>query len=82
MTTVEQHNESLTMRLAQFAQINESRLGLLGALALTFGKKLPSGVTELRIPKSQVLKLRGHAVKLRSLKQGGFVIEVTPVEPQ
>lgn len=79
MSTVEQHNERLTIEKAQLRQVAESRLGVLGAAAVLFGKEQADGF-ELRLTKAQLAKIAGRRVAIRELKRGGLVVEVTELE--
>lgn len=72
--------EQLSLEKAQAQAIARSRLGILGVLALEHGTQKEDGRIELRISRAEINELEGHSVNQRSLKRGGVVITVTPVD--
>lgn len=80
--TLAHHNEQLTLEKNQLAQIAESRLGLLGVLALQHGKRKAGGKIEYRLSKAAINQIDGRGVSMQTLKSGVIVITVTPVEDE
>lgn len=78
--TLAHHNEQLTLEKNHLARVAESRLGLLGVVALQHGEQKKDGKTVYRITKAAIEKFDGMGVSARTLKSGSIVIEVSPAE--
>lgn len=78
--TVEAHNERLTLEKAQLHQVAESRLGILGAIALIHGETKKDGSIELRLTKSKLEAINGYSVRLDQAGKGGLRITLRELE--
>lgn len=79
MSTLEQHNEQLTIQKLQLQQVAQARQALIGALVLAFGEKKKEGY-ELRLTKSQRQAVEGHFVDIQPSGKDGLKVTVTEIE--